>query len=94
MRILVCCDVGITRISDTNVFRQMEAGSEQLPISDLIINNEKFIISGKDFKLLIKFLGSEQPSPAQQAIIHFKKTFHNIKILIFLAFWRDVEMHF
>ena len=32
----------------------------QLFISDLIINNEKFIISGKDFKLLIKFLGSEQ----------------------------------
>ena len=54
----------------------MEAGSEQLSIPDLIINNEKFIISGKDFKLLIKFLGSEQPSPTQ-AIIHFKKTFSN-----------------
>ena len=70
----------------------MEAGNEQLSISDLIINNEKFIISGKDFKLLIKFLGSEQPSPAQQAIIHFKKTFNNLKILVFLAFWRDVNL--
>ena len=52
----------VTMISDTNVFRQIEAGSEQLSIPYLIINNEKFIISEKDFKLLIKFLGSEQQS--------------------------------
>ena len=48
---------------------------QQLFIFNLIRNNEKFIIFGKDFKLLIKFLESEQHTARTSQLLQQRKVF-------------------